>query len=191
MASADFHHPCAPPLDDTRAWQGDGPPGVRCVTFAPHTRRIYARPVRVAIGLRISWPPRPPIDRLICASCSSGQSFAFSFLPTASQPQLLFGLELAATNLSRGPHPQVTSRVAFAHRLTAPITALRAVPGAPKKDGPASDDAGPYAFCTGLPVYYRSSPKNSKISSSRMTRIPSSRARLSSSVASGPTPGIR
>jgi hypothetical protein len=50
--------------------QSDRPPGVRRVTFAPYTRRIYARPVRVAFGLRVSSPSRPPVGRLICGSCS-------------------------------------------------------------------------------------------------------------------------
>lgn len=59
------------------------PPRVRRVTFAPSTRRIYVHSVRVAIGLQVALPPRPPGGRLLCGSCSSGQSFAFSFLPAA------------------------------------------------------------------------------------------------------------
>jgi hypothetical protein len=73
MASADSRPPCAPPLDDARTWQADGPPGVRRVTFAPYTRRIYAHPIRMAFGLRVFLPPRPPNGRLIYGSCSSGQ----------------------------------------------------------------------------------------------------------------------
>jgi len=58
-------------------------PRVRRVTFAPSTRRIYVRSVRSAFGLQVFRPPRPPPRRLLCGSCSSGQSFAFSFLPAS------------------------------------------------------------------------------------------------------------
>jgi hypothetical protein len=59
-------------------------PRVRRVTFAPSTRRIYVRSVRSAFGLQVFVPPHPPPGRLLCGSCSSGQSFAFRFLPASS-----------------------------------------------------------------------------------------------------------
>ena len=71
-ASADF---CPP--------QTSRSPRVRRVTFAPSTRRIYARRLRVTIGLRAALLPRPASDRLVYGSCSSGRSFASSFLPTS------------------------------------------------------------------------------------------------------------
>ncbi len=59
------------------------------MTFAPSTRRIYVRSVRMAIGLQVIVPPHPPRSRLLCGSCSSGQSFAFSFLPAAPRETTL------------------------------------------------------------------------------------------------------
>jgi hypothetical protein len=53
---------------------------------SPVFRSIYPShlrpPVPGDIGLRVISPPRPTGGRLLCASCSSGQSFAYSFLPT-------------------------------------------------------------------------------------------------------------
>ena len=43
------------------------------------------RSVRSAFLLQVSLPPRPPPGCLLCGSCSSGQSFAFSFLPASPQ----------------------------------------------------------------------------------------------------------
>jgi hypothetical protein len=51
MASADFCRPLPPPYSGGSQRQIGRSPGVRRVTFTPHTRRIYARPVRVASGL--------------------------------------------------------------------------------------------------------------------------------------------
>lgn len=50
MASADFCFPIPTPLDVSSPRQGSRSPGVRRVTFAPYTRRIYAQPVRVTSG---------------------------------------------------------------------------------------------------------------------------------------------
>ncbi len=75
------------------------------MTFAPYTRRIYARPVRSAFGLWVLLPPRPPRRRLICGSCSSGQSFAYSFLPTAPRgATVAVQLEVPGTQGPQGTH---------------------------------------------------------------------------------------
>jgi hypothetical protein len=50
MAVADFCSPIGTPLGAPSQWQAGRSPGVRRVTFAPHTCRIYARPVRVTLG---------------------------------------------------------------------------------------------------------------------------------------------
>jgi hypothetical protein len=69
-------------------------------------------------GLRVSWPARPSNDRLVCASCSSGRSFACVFLPTTPHDAAVaVQLGIPATRAPRG--------------LTPP--SHRAMPGAPKK----------------------------------------------------------
>jgi len=74
------------------------------------------------IGLQVSLHPRPPGRRLIRGSCSSGQGFAFSFLPTPPRGGRSCCLARGSCHL-RPPedfHLQVTSRSAFARRLAAP-----------------------------------------------------------------------
>jgi len=53
------------------------PPGVRRMTFAPSTPARYGS--HRASGL---YAPCLPDGLLLCGSCSSGQRFAYSFLPT-------------------------------------------------------------------------------------------------------------
>jgi hypothetical protein len=82
MASADFCGPIPAPL------RAGSPPAAPQIsrgktrdlrsTYLPHLRTVGPGDV----GLRIFVPPRPPRARLLCGSCSSGQSFACSFLPT-------------------------------------------------------------------------------------------------------------
>ena len=83
-------------------------PRVRRVTFAPSTRHIYARPVRSAFGLQVSTPPRPPRGRLLCGSCSSGQSFACSFLP-ASPREATVAVQLGVPG-TQGPQGTLTPK---------------------------------------------------------------------------------
>jgi hypothetical protein len=47
---------CVTPLGATSLRQTDRSPGVRRVTFAPHTRRIYAHAIRVASGFESPGP---------------------------------------------------------------------------------------------------------------------------------------
>ncbi len=98
---------------------------------------VHIRPVGPdGIGLRVFWPSRPPTSRLVCTSCSSGQEFAYSFLPTPPRGDAVaVRLGVPAIKVPRGlpsfkGHLLVTSRFAFAPRLTAPSMALRAMPGA-------------------------------------------------------------
>jgi hypothetical protein len=83
-------------------------PRVRRVTFAPSTRRIYARSIRSAFGLQVCWPPRPPRGRLVCGSCSSGRSFACSFLP-ASPHEATVAVQLGVPG-TQGPQGTLTPK---------------------------------------------------------------------------------
>lgn len=99
-----------------------GSPRVRRVTFAPFARRIYVRSVRSAFGLQVIVPPHPPRGRLLCGSCSSGQSFAFQ-LPSRVSSRSYGCCSARGSRHSRSPedfHLQVTSRSAFASRFIRP-----------------------------------------------------------------------
>ena len=107
MASADFYPPIATPhgVGQPR-WQTGRPPRVRRLTFAPYTRRIYAGSVPDGIGLRVFWPARPTDRRLLCDSCSSGRSFAYSFLQTPPRNDALaVRLGVPAIKAPRGLAP--------------------------------------------------------------------------------------
>ena len=74
-------------------------------------------------------------DRLLCDFCSSGQCFAFSFLqipPRSGHPCRSANRSPCRidSGLSPPSHPNATTRIG-----TAPVKALRAVPGAPRKTG--------------------------------------------------------
>ena len=74
--------------------------------------------------------------RLVCDFCSSGQCFAFGFLqipPRDGHPcRSASGSPCRAhRGLAPPSHPTATTRVG-----TAPVKALRAMPGAPTKKGP-------------------------------------------------------
>jgi hypothetical protein len=60
MPSADFCPLIPTPLDvGSRIGKRTDLPGYCAPTFPPYTRRIYSRPFRMTIGLRIYWPSRP------------------------------------------------------------------------------------------------------------------------------------
>jgi hypothetical protein len=133
-ASADFCPPVAPSRDDASHRRVSRSPGVRRVTFAPYTRRIYALRVRVTFGLRVFWPPRPPSGRLVCASCSSGRSFAHSFLPTTPRDAAVaVRLGVPVTWASRGLSPPSHFPARFPLPVRVPPRTPRAMPSAPKK----------------------------------------------------------
>ena len=72
-------------------------------------------------------------DRLVCGSCSSGQRFAFGFLqipPRDGHPCRSANRSpcRADSGLAPPSHPATTTCAG-----TAPVKALRAMPGAPKK----------------------------------------------------------
>jgi len=143
MASADFCPPIPLPHDSSSQWQVDRPPRVMRATFtlipAAFTSAVSAQVSGFEdIGLLTH------CVRLVCDSCSSGQCFAFSFL----QIPLRSGHPCRSANrspcragrgLSPPSHPATTTVTE-----TAPVKALRAMPGAPKEN-PA------YAGFTNLP----------------------------------------
>ena len=132
MASADFCprivHALTARLASRHASRS---PRVRRVTFAPSTRRIYAAPVRMTSGFESFVPSRPPALRLVCGSCSSGRSFACGFLPTTPRGDAVaVRLGVPVIKVPRGLSPPRHFPIRFRYRLTAPVTALRAMPGA-------------------------------------------------------------
>ena len=132
MTSADFCCPIPPPLGGGSPWQNNRSPRVMRVTFPliPATSTSTAS-VQVSgfedIGLLTHR------DRLLCDSCSSGQCFACGFLqisPHGEHPCRSANRSpcRADSGLSPPSHPTTAMCIG-----TAPIKALRAMPGAPKK----------------------------------------------------------
>lgn len=67
-------------------------PRVRRVTFVPSARRIYLRPVRVTIGLRVCLNPRPRVGALYAVRVPrAGTLPSASFRPQLAATPLLFG----------------------------------------------------------------------------------------------------
>ena len=135
MASADFCRPFDPSCDGPSHRQDDRPLRVRRVTFLPYTRRIYAGPVRMTLGFESICPLAHQFDA----------SYAIHVLRARSLPAASFGLRLAVDALafrlgvpvikvSTGTFTRpVTSRFAFAPRLTASGMTLRVMPDAQNK----------------------------------------------------------
>jgi hypothetical protein len=137
MASADFCRPFGPPCDESSRWQDDRSLRVRRVTFLPYTRRIYAATIRMTSGFESIGP--------LAHHCNA--SYAIHVLRARSLPAASFGLRLAADALafrlgvpvikvSAGTLTRpVTSRFAFAPRLTASGMTLRVMPDAHRVGG--------------------------------------------------------
>ena len=135
MASADFCRPFGPPCDGPSHGQDGRSLRVRRVTFLPYTRRIYAAKVRMTSGFESICPLAHRFDA----------SYAIHVLRARSLPAASFGLRLAADALafrlgvpvikvSTGTFARpVTSRFAFAPRLTASGMTLRVMPDAQTK----------------------------------------------------------
>jgi len=90
------------------------PPGPAVVVDRGRTARASSRPrmasalrrVRGRFGLRVFWPPCPPVGRLSCGSCSSDQGFASSFLPTLPRGSAIaVRLGVPVTKAPRGLSP--------------------------------------------------------------------------------------
>ena len=132
IASADFCPPIPTPRDASSQWQADRPPRVMRATFtlmpAASTSAVSVQvPGFEDIGLLTH------CDRLVCDFCSSGQRFAFSFLqipPHGGHPCRSANRSpcRAGRGLPPPSHPATTTVT-----KTAPVKALRAMPGAPTK----------------------------------------------------------
>ena len=133
--------------------QRDRPPRVRRVTFTLiPAASTSAVPVQVSgfedMGLLTH------CGRLVCDFCSSGQCFAFGFLqipPRGGHPCRSANRSpcRVGRGLSPPSHPAITTMTG-----TAPVKALRAMPGAPRKKAPPLQ-AGPLfiAACAAVTSY--------------------------------------
>ena len=104
------------------------------MTFAPSTRRIYVRSVRVTIGLGAAGLPRPRTAASYAVRVPRAGA-----LPPASFPPHLAAVQLLSARGSRHQGPQRTSTSqSLPGRLSPPgcscrTRARRAMPGAPGK----------------------------------------------------------
>lgn len=129
MASADFCLPIPAPQDTGSQWQDGRPPRVMPVTF-PLIPAAYTSAVSVQVLGFEDICLLTHYDRLLCDSCWSGQCFAFGFLqipPRDGHPCRSANCcpYRANSGLSPPGHPAATTRTG-----TAPVKALRAMPGA-------------------------------------------------------------
>ena len=133
-ASADFYHPIPTPRDVSSQWQADRSPKVMRVTF-PLIPAASTSAVSVQVSGFEDIGLLTHCDRLLCDFCSSGQCFAFSFLqipPHDGHPCRSANRSPCRVDSGLSPpsHPIATTRVG-----TAPTKALRAILGAPNKNG--------------------------------------------------------
>jgi hypothetical protein len=132
MASADFCPPIPPPHDSGSQWQVDRSPRVMRATFT-----LIPAASTSAVSVQVSGFEDNGLlthgGRLLCDFCSSGQCFAFSFLqiPTRGGHPCCSANRSpcrAGRGLTPPSHPATTTVTG-----TAPVKALRAMPGAPQK----------------------------------------------------------
>ncbi len=121
MASADFCRPVTTPCDAASTRQDDRSLRVRRVTFLPHTRRIYAGPIRMTLGFESHCPLAHQADasyavRVPRAGSLLTASFRFHLAVDTLAVRLGVPVIKAATGTSTR---QVTSRFAFANRSAA------------------------------------------------------------------------
>ncbi|SEJ74656.1 hypothetical protein SAMN05216280_10411, partial [Ectopseudomonas oleovorans] len=106
--------------------------------------RIYVVAFRASIGLWQSLLPHPATPPL-SASCSSGQHFASGFLQIRSRPRHpCLWLTLPLAGCVEDFHLQVVQSTTTVNR-TAPVTALRAMPGAQRRRRPMGRPLGELA----------------------------------------------
>ena len=138
MASADFCPPIPPPHDGDSQWQVDRPPRVMCATF-PLIPAASTSAVSVQVSGFEDIGLLTHCDRLVCDSCSSGQCFACGFLqipPHGGHPCRPANRSPCRVDRGLTPPSHTATTTATA---TAPVTALRAMPGAPKKAPPLQE----------------------------------------------------
>jgi len=132
MASADFCCPIPPPLGGSSLWQNSRYPRVMRVTFTliPAT---FTSAVSVQVSDFEDSCLLTQCDRLVCDSCSSGQCFACGFLQISPHG------EHPCRSANRSPCradsglPPPSHLITTTWIRTAPVKALRAMPGAQQK----------------------------------------------------------
>ena len=133
--SADFCSPIPSPLGAGSTWQAKQISQGNSRDLPAYACRIYVVAFRASIGLWQSLLPHPATPPL-SASCSSGQHFASGFLQIRSRPRHpCLWLTLPLAGCVEDFHPQVVQSTTTVNR-TAPVTALRAMPGAQQKKAP-------------------------------------------------------
>ena len=131
----------APVAHPPRRGQDGRPPRVKRATFAPSTCRIYADTLRMTLGFRFLGP-LARVSSPLCASCSSGRSFAYSFLRTPPRGDALaVRLAVPVIKARRGLSPPSRPTRHHSGAGQRQIMALRAMPGAPKENGRARGPA--------------------------------------------------
>ena len=103
------------------------PPTPPCVRFRTRRFRLPTAYTPQSspndIGLRVYWPSRPPLRRLVCDSCSSGQEFSCRFLqtpPRGGRPCVSAGSS-CHQGLHRHSHPASQ----FPVRFRSPVDSVR------------------------------------------------------------------
>jgi len=134
-SAAPFRRLATPVAHPPRRGQVGRSPRVKRATFAPSTCRIYPDTLRMTLGFG-SFGPLARVSSPLCASCSSGRSFAYSFLRTPPRGDALaVRLAVPVIKARRGLSPP--SRPARHHDGAGQrqIMALRAMPGAHRVGG--------------------------------------------------------
>ncbi|RRW37730.1 hypothetical protein EGJ44_07280, partial [Ectopseudomonas oleovorans] len=124
--------PIPSPLGAGSTWQAKQISQGNSRDLSAYACRIYVVAFRASIGLWQSLLPHPATPPL-SASCSSGQHFASGFLQIRSRPRHpCLWLTLPLAGCVEDFHLQVVQSTTTVNR-TAPVTALRAMPGAQRK----------------------------------------------------------
>ena len=114
------------------------------MTFLPYTRRIYAETIRMTSGFESIGPLAHRFDALYAVHVLRARSLpAASFGLRLAADALAFRLGVPVIKVSTGTLTRpVTSRLAFAPRLTASGMTLRVMPDAQTKAPVACKDPG-------------------------------------------------
>ena len=156
MASADFCCPIPSPCSDGSQWQDNRPPRVRRVTF-PLIPAASTSAVSVQVLGFEDMRLLTHCDRLLCDSCSSGQCFAFGFLqipPHDGHPCRSANRSPCRADSGLPPPSHLDSTTCT---RTAPVTALRTMPGARTKKADQQTDRPsikPLAAYSSLPAAF-------------------------------------
>ena len=157
MASADFCRPVPTPLDAGSTRQIGRSPRVMRVTFIPYTRRIYSPTLPDGYRALKTLAFSPGWNCLVCDFCSSGREFACGFLqipPRGGHP-----CRSASGSRHQGQQGTCTPKSSGHHHdnRTAPVKALRAMPGAPNEKAAPIHGNGfqPLLISYRFRLYYR------------------------------------